>query len=169
VKVNWAQDREFRAWVLRKKASKNPHWLYDMAQAILNSDPQKRTLEQLLLTIGTALKPGQEIAYFGGPEADVPQVVQIKRTDREAVFLKVLMRLIADGQDVRELLNISKPPKIGHRPTDPLVSDIALEVEQLLNEGDTVSVAYQAVADITGRSYDAVRMTHLRHRPTNKS
>ena len=81
-------------------------------------------------------------------------------TRDEMFFVSAILSELAEGVDTRIGLRID-PKKIGHRPSKMnLRWAIALEVQQRVDEDEAVGDAIRAVAKVTGRTIDQVRIDH---------
>lgn len=163
-----SSERSSREWILRRAAKPNSRWLRTLAQTILSADPERRSLKDWLRDQGTGPPHVQRIAFYeNAPNPDLPRVTSFRQTEKEYIFLRTLLALLAAGHDVREMLGI-KAHKVGHRPPDPIAEKIAIEVEKRIQEGDPVKKAISDVAALTGRTEYAVRGIRQRHSKRTK-
>jgi hypothetical protein len=85
-------------------------------------------------------------------------------SEEEASFVSFLLRFLAEGDDVRELLRIDAPPKIGHRKASDIDQMIVDQIEMKKASLGTYTQAYAAVAEIVKKSAGAVQQIHKRAR-----
>jgi len=120
-----------RALFLRHNATHHTHGVYGYAQYAAGA----RTVPALLRDVAA-----------NGPQ-----------TAEERVFLHQLLLAVAEGRDVRKELRIDAE-KVGHKPPQTaLNADIVRELQQREADGQTATDAVAAVANITGKTPDAVR------------
>lgn len=142
--------------MLRVKANPDSDWLGRLARGIVEGDPKGRSFNDWLRAQGTGTPHVQRIAFLeDGAEPAMPRVTQFQQTEKEYMFLRALLDLLADGHDVRQLLGIT-PFKVGHRPRDLAATAIATEIDLRVAEGDSVKQAVADVVKITGRTEFAV-------------
>ena len=95
-----------------------------------------------------------------GKILEAPEERPLTLTADESTFVYLVLSEIADGIDPRKGLRIAAQT-IGHRPSKmDLRWRTALEVQERIDEGDAVGEAIRAVAKITGRTIDQVRLDH---------
>jgi hypothetical protein len=158
-------ERKEREEILKMRSTRSRDWFPDLAKFIL--DAHGYSFREWFVSLGTGPEATQRIAYLETREAIDERFVILKQTTGESIFLRELLGRIANGYDVREMLNI-KPRKIGHRPRDPLGPVIASEIRARIKEGDRVSVAIREVAAIVRKGEEAVRLVYRRQRRQDK-
>jgi len=100
------------------------------------------------------------LVEVAGKIIEAPEERALTLTADESTFVYLVLSEIADGIDPRKGLRIAAQT-IGHRPSKmDLRWRTALEVQERIDEGDAVGEAIRAVAKITGRTIDQVRLDH---------
>src|ERR1700674_3061410 len=142
--MNKADLENMRAFTLRWNANWYRDGLYREALRA-NNDHAFKDVWELLNYLAKAIEAGQ------------PQTID------ERAFLAALLRAIASGRDVRALLHMAIP-KTGNRQHSPLGPEIAREVQRRRDDGQRLTDACVAVAEIISGDADAVKATYYQHK-----